>query len=129
MAEPYRFGGPIPEQVKRLASRRAYRGSQLFATLKKNRRQDFLENPGSYWEKVRDDMGAVVDVRPKLAINAPRAECSACAEVTLIERDAPIRVCTLGERCKSAQAGREPSPVVGTPAAGPSDSGPSGFPS
>lgn len=66
MAEPYRFGGPIPEQVKRLASRRAYRGSQLFATLKKNRRLDFLENPGPYWEQVRDGMGAVIDIRPKV---------------------------------------------------------------
>lgn len=33
MAEPYRFGGPIPEQVKRMASRRAYRSSESFATL------------------------------------------------------------------------------------------------
>lgn len=66
MSEPYRFGGPIPESVQTLQRRRRYRGSQSFATLKKNRRQDFLENPGSYWEQVRDGMGAVIDIRPKV---------------------------------------------------------------
>lgn len=74
MAEPYRFGGPIPESVQRMRSRRAYRGSSLYATLKKNRRQDFLESPGLYWEQVRDEMGAVIDVRPKSASTTAAAK-------------------------------------------------------
>ena len=35
----YRFGGPIPESVQRLKSRREYRASSLYARIKKNRRE------------------------------------------------------------------------------------------
>lgn len=80
MAEPYRFGGPIPERAKQLAARRTYRGFQSFAVLKKNRRLEFLESPGPYWEQVRDGMGAVIDVRPKAAAitGAAKTEADWC---------------------------------------------------
>lgn len=35
MAEPYRFGGPIPESVARLKSRRTFRASSLYARMKR----------------------------------------------------------------------------------------------
>lgn len=35
MAEPYRFGGPIPESVARMKSRRERRASSLYAGVKK----------------------------------------------------------------------------------------------
>lgn len=42
MAEQrYRFGGPIPESVQRLKSRREYRASSLYAGVKKSRRERF----------------------------------------------------------------------------------------
>lgn len=41
MADPYRFGGPIPESVQRLKSRREYRASSLHAGVKKIRRERF----------------------------------------------------------------------------------------
>lgn len=41
MANPYRFGGPIPESVQRLKSRREYRASSLHAGVKKIRRERF----------------------------------------------------------------------------------------
>ena len=40
MAEAYRFNGPVPEAVKQLRDRRAYRGSQLYQTIKRGRRMD-----------------------------------------------------------------------------------------
>ena len=40
MAEQrYRFGGPIPESVQKLKSRREYRASSLYAGLRKIRRE------------------------------------------------------------------------------------------
>lgn len=40
MTERYRFGGPIPESVKRLKARREYRASSLNATVKRGRARD-----------------------------------------------------------------------------------------
>lgn len=65
MAEQrYRFGGPIPESVQTLQRKRRYRDSESFATLKKNRRQDFWANPPAGWVQELDGMGAVVGIRP-----------------------------------------------------------------
>lgn len=42
MAEQrYRFGGPIPESVQKLKSRREYRASSLYAGVKRSRRERF----------------------------------------------------------------------------------------
>lgn len=41
MSEPYRFGGPIPESVARLKSRRVFRASSLYAGAKKIRGERF----------------------------------------------------------------------------------------
>lgn len=41
MADPYRFGGPIPESVQRLKKRREYRASSLHVGVKKIRRERF----------------------------------------------------------------------------------------
>lgn len=35
MADPYRFGGPIPESVQRLKARRQFRSSSLYARMKR----------------------------------------------------------------------------------------------
>ena len=43
MAEPYRFGGPIPESVARLKSRREYRASSLYVRIKRYRGEKFDE--------------------------------------------------------------------------------------
>ena len=43
MAEPYRFGGPIPERAKQLMDRRRYRASEFFTNLKRRRGRDFDE--------------------------------------------------------------------------------------
>ncbi len=43
MAEPYRFGGPIPERAKQLMDRRRFRGSESFASLKRLRGDRFDE--------------------------------------------------------------------------------------
>ena len=43
MAEPYRFGGPIPESVQRLKKRRQFRASSLYARMKRGIR-DRLES-------------------------------------------------------------------------------------
>lgn len=40
MTERYRFGGPIPESVKRLKARREYRASSLNASVKRGRARD-----------------------------------------------------------------------------------------
>lgn len=40
MTERYRFGGPIPESLKRLKQRREWRASSLFATVKRGRARD-----------------------------------------------------------------------------------------
>ena len=40
MADPYRFGGPIPESVQRLRKRREWRASSLYATVKRGRARD-----------------------------------------------------------------------------------------
>jgi len=40
MNERYRFGGPIPESVKRMKARREWRASQLFASVKRGRARD-----------------------------------------------------------------------------------------
>ena len=40
MTERYRFGGPIPESVKRMKARREWRASRLFATVKRGRARD-----------------------------------------------------------------------------------------
>ena len=64
MAEQrYRFGGPVPESVQTLRARRRYRGSESFATLKKNRRQDFWESPPPGWVTERDGMGFAVGIK------------------------------------------------------------------
>ena len=41
MAEPYRFGGPIPERAKLLMDRRRYRSSEFFTNLKRRRGEAF----------------------------------------------------------------------------------------
>ena len=43
MAEPYRFGGPLPERAKQLMDRRRFRGSESFANLKRLRGDWFDE--------------------------------------------------------------------------------------
>lgn len=43
MADPYRFGGPIPESVQRLKKRREWRASSLFARVKRGRREALAE--------------------------------------------------------------------------------------
>lgn len=43
MAEPYRFGGPIPERAKQLADRRRHRGSEFFTNVKRRRGERFDE--------------------------------------------------------------------------------------
>ena len=43
MADPYRFGGPIPARAKELAARRAYRASEFFTNLKRRRGKAFDE--------------------------------------------------------------------------------------
>ena len=35
MADPYRFGGPIPERAKQLADRRRFRASSLYVRMKR----------------------------------------------------------------------------------------------
>lgn len=45
MADPYRFGGPIPESVQRLRERRRFRDSSLYARMKRGIR-DRLEAEG-----------------------------------------------------------------------------------
>lgn len=77
MADPYRFGGPIPESVQTLRARRRYRGSESFATLKKNRRQDFWANPPAGWVQEFDGMGAVVGIKPSSAAGSPEVPASA----------------------------------------------------
>lgn len=47
MAEPYRFGGPIPESVARLKSRRVYRASSLYARMKRAKGERFDEERAS----------------------------------------------------------------------------------
>lgn len=47
MAEPYRFGGPIPERAKQLMDRRRFRGSESFANLKRLRGDRFDEERAS----------------------------------------------------------------------------------
>lgn len=74
MAEQrYRFGGPIPESVQTLRARRRYRGSESFATLKKNRRQDFWANPPAGWEQEHDDWGGVIGIRRALPAESAEA--------------------------------------------------------
>ena len=43
MAEPYRFGGPTLESVKRLKSRREFRASSLYARMKRGLGEKFEE--------------------------------------------------------------------------------------
>jgi hypothetical protein len=43
MAEPYRFGGPIPESVARLKSRRVFRASSLYSRMKGSLGEKFDE--------------------------------------------------------------------------------------
>lgn len=40
MTDRYRFGGPIPESVKRMKARREWRASRLFITVKRGRARD-----------------------------------------------------------------------------------------
>lgn len=61
MAEQrYRFGGPIPESVQRMKSRREYRASRLYAGLEKARRESMLRNPPNDWEQVCDPLSGEV---------------------------------------------------------------------
>lgn len=74
MAEQrYRFGGPIPESVQTLQRKRRYRDSESFATLKKNRRQDFWAKPPAGWEQERDDWGGVIGIRRALPAESAEA--------------------------------------------------------
>lgn len=96
MAEQrYRFGGPIPESVQKLKSRREYRASSLYTGVKKSRRERF---------------------EAEQAATCRKHSCDGCAEIKFIESDSPIRVCSKGADCTSLKSGLEPSPVPAIPA-------------
>lgn len=67
MAEQrYRFGGPIPESVQRLKSRREYRASSLYAGVKKSRRERFAAATSSSLLPSAEQQAAVAVLTPFL---------------------------------------------------------------
>ncbi len=124
MAEQrYRFGGPIPESVQTLQRKRRYRDSESFATLKKNRRQDFWANPPAGWEQVHGNWGEVIGIRPTAPVvmaNCETKECACCLEVHMLGRELPTRICTAeacaGCSCLTSSAAADADPEGISPA-------------
>lgn len=69
MADPYRFGGPIPESVQRMKKRREFRASSLFDWVKQARRGRAAE------EALTSGISESKRSAQIVALPSPRAQC------------------------------------------------------